>query len=126
MPDKETELTEWLKPEDFEFLKRKSVYNSDLGLHLGALVENSIFKSLHCYLREKGSPNTKEMACALNIDGALREWFNHGKVIYESRRAQMRDVASQANISHMCSELDLTYEDRLQIWRNTYLEQNLG
>jgi hypothetical protein len=126
MPDKETELTEWLKPDDFEFLKRKSVYNSDLGLHLGALVENSIFKSLHCYLREKGSPNTKEMACALNIDGALREWFNHGKVIYEARRTQMRDVANQANISHMCSELDLTYEDRLQIWRNTYLEQNLG
>jgi hypothetical protein len=120
MPNKEDELSEWLPPDQLEFLKRKSSYIPELGRYIGALSEDSIFKSLHCFLREKGSPLTQEQACAVNIDGALREWFNHGRDVYENRRLQMVKVAQLASIDHMCSELNMTFEDRLQNWFDTY------
>ena len=121
MPDKESELTAYLKPDEFEFLKRSSVYHEDLGVHVGALLDKSIFKSLHCYMRPKGCPNTPSEACALNIDSALREWFNHGRDTYESKRILMKDVAARADITHMCTMLDETYDDRVANWHHTYV-----
>jgi Holliday junction resolvase-like predicted endonuclease len=120
MPDKESALTEYLQPNEFEFLKRFSVYHTDLGVDVGALLEKSIFKSLHCYLRPKGCPLTPLEASSQNIDGALREWFNHGKEIYELRRTQMRLVAERCKISHMCIMLDESYEDRVLDWKRKY------
>lgn len=122
MPDKESELTDFLPSEDFEFLKRKSVYHEDLGLHLGALIDKSCFKMLHCYLRNKNSPLTEELACAQNIDTALREWFNHGPELYEERRIQMVEVARRANITHLCTELEHKYVDKVALWREKYTE----
>jgi hypothetical protein len=123
MPDKDSELSAYLEPENFEFLKRFSVYHPQLGLHVGALLDSSIMKSLHCYLRPKNAPLTPKEACAVNIDGALREWFNHGQKVYEMRRVQMREVAAKAGITHMCTMLDETYDDRILNWQETYLEQ---
>lgn len=125
MPDKDSELSEYLKPSDFEFLKRFSVYHSQLGMHVGALVDSSIMKSLHCYLRPKNAPLTPKEACAVNIDGALREWFNHGEEVYEKRRMQMTEVASRAGITHMCTMLDETYQDRVANWHETYIDNTL-
>jgi len=121
MPDKDSELSAYLKPENFEFLKRFSVWHADLGAHVGALLDSSIMKSLHCYLRPKNAPLTPKEACATNIDGALREWFNHGEDVYEMRRKQMREVAAMAGITHMCTMLDETYNDRVLNWRETYI-----
>jgi hypothetical protein len=90
MPDKTSELKSYLDEDEFEFLKRKSVYHPKLGVHVGALLEKSIFKSLHCYMRPKGAPLSPEQACAQNIDNALREWFGHGQEVYEERRLQMK------------------------------------
>jgi hypothetical protein len=120
MPDKESELTEYLDPSEFEFLKRFSVYHPRLGVSTGALLEKSIFKSLHCYMRPKGCPLTPEEACAQNIDTALREWFNHGEEVYEKRRAQMREIAKEAGISHMCTQLHENYSDCVSDWHCKY------
>jgi hypothetical protein len=120
MPDKESELLDFLPMEDFEFLKRKSVYHHCLGRHVGALIDKSCFKMLHCYVRGKDAPLTEDHACALNVDTALREWFNHGKDVFEERREQMKEVASLAGITHLCAELDLTYEDRVSAWKDKY------
>jgi hypothetical protein len=122
MPDKESELTDFLPEEDFEFLKRKSVYCEERGVHLGALVEKSIFKMLHMYMRPKKPVNTKELACALNIDTALREWGNHGRIVYEARRTDMREVARRVGIEHLCTQLDVTYDDVVRNWREQYDE----
>jgi hypothetical protein len=121
MPNKTSEITKFLPLEEFEFLKRSSVYHSDLGAYIGALKDKSIFKSLHCYLRPKGCEHTEEYACAINIDGALREWFNHGPSLYEHRRRQMKDVASKAGITHLCTELDLSYMDRVENWKKQHI-----
>lgn len=120
MPDKESELADFLPPDGFEFLKRKSVYHPELGVHLGALVDKSCFKMLHCFLRGRNPVLTEEHACAQNIDTALREWFNHGRDVYEMRREQMKEVAARAGISHLCSELDVTYDACVLRWKLKY------
>lgn len=124
MPDKESELTDFLPIEEFEFLKRKSVYHERLGHHVGALVEKSCFKMLHCYLRSKDSPLSEELACAVNIDTALSEWFNHGEEVYEYRRSQLKEVAVRSNIRHFCEKLDSSYSDRVETWRQRYIKDD--
>jgi hypothetical protein len=120
MPDKESELLDFLPPEEFEFLKRKSVYHPKLGVYVGALLDKSIYKSLHCFMRDKNSVDSEGSACAQNIDGALREWFNHGEEKYEQQRQMMREVARRSNIDHICTGLDLSYNDRVADWNAKY------
>jgi hypothetical protein len=119
MPDKTSEPTPYMKDEEADFLKRHNRFNPDTGLIHGVLCEDSIFKSLHSVLESKAvSANDQS---AMNIDGALREWFQYGKETYESRRAQMIQVADRAGISHMCGELGVTYEKRLDDFKEKYL-----
>jgi hypothetical protein len=120
MPDKESDLLDFLPAEEFEFLKRDSVWHPALGCHVGALLDKSIYKSLHCFMRGKGCIDTPEYACAQNIDGALREWFNHGEEKYEKQRALMTEVANRAGISHMCTRLNVSYSDAVVEWRERY------
>lgn len=121
MPDKESELLSYLPPEQFEFLKRKSVFHPKLGVHIGALLDKSIYKSLHCFIRDKNCVDTEETACAMNIDTALREWFNHGEEKYEHQRTLMKEVAHRSGISHICSRLSLSYSECAESWVNTYV-----
>jgi len=123
MPDKNSELTAYLPYEQFEFLKRKSVFHPKLNRHIGALVPGSIFKSLHCCLRRKGHPLTGQELSALNVDTALREWFNHGEEIYEQRRKELKEIALKTDIEHMCLGLDLTYDERVIDWEDRYIRK---
>lgn len=120
MPDKTAELQLYLDEGDFEFLKRESVYHHRLGVHVGALSKDSIYKSLHCFLRPKGSPLTPNQAAAQNLDTGLREMFNHGRDDYEHHRILFRQIAEEAGIAHMCTLLDDTYEDRVDAWYMKY------
>jgi hypothetical protein len=123
MPDKNSELKEYLNADQFEFLKRTSVYHPVLQRHLGALADDSIFKSLHNYLRPKGAPLTPSEAVAQNIDTALREWFNHGPEVYEMRRKQMQEIAARHDITHMTTLLDRSYEEGVADWIAKYVDQ---
>jgi hypothetical protein len=120
MPDKESDLLDFLPAEEFEFLKRFSVYHPKMGCHVGALLDKSIYKSLHCFMRDKNSVDTEEMASAQNMDGALREWFNHGEDKYEKQRGLMKEVANRAGITHLCNGLNLSYNDRVCDWNAQY------
>jgi hypothetical protein len=122
MPSKDDDIKEYITFDEFEFLKRMSIYHEKLGMHVGALSESSIFKSLHCYMRGKRPVLTEQQACATNISGAMREWFNHGEEKYELRRQQMIKVAERANIFHMVeADLELSYDDRVLEWRERYI-----
>lgn len=118
MPDKESEPTKYMTDIDADLLKRKNVYNPDTGLIMGALDESSIFKSLHSVLRSKAVSNEEQCMC--NIDGALREWFSHGRDVYEKRRAEMQEVAARAGIAHGCSELSVDYDMALTRYASKY------
>lgn len=120
MPDKESELLDFLPPEEFEFLKRKTVFIPEIGGHVGALVEKSIFKSLHCFMRPKGTVMTEYQAVAQNVDQNLGEWFNHGRDIYEMRREQMKIIANKHGFAHMCQNLDWTFDNRVHDWKEKY------
>jgi hypothetical protein len=120
MPDKESAITEFLPLEDVEFLKRKSVFIPEINAQVGALVEDSIFKSLHCRVKDKSSPLGNDEAAAINIDGALREFFNHGRDVYETRRSQLKNVAEHHKIGHLCPRLALDFDDQVSIWFSNY------
>jgi hypothetical protein len=50
----------------------------------------------------------------------LLEWFNHGEDVYENRREQMKLVAELADLSHLCTRLDETYQQRVEMWKEKY------
>lgn len=120
MPDKGSELKDFLPPDAAEFLKRKNVYHPALKASVGALSEESISKPLHCFFRGKKNDLTEEQACAQNISTALNEWFLHGEKVYEDRRDQMKTVAAKANLTHMVQGLEESYHDRCEQWKHLY------
>ena len=119
MPDKTSTPTQFMHTDDADFLKRKNVVIPELGARVGALDEMSIFKSLHSVLHTKSI--SREDQAAQNIDGALREWFAHGRIIYEKRREQLKIVASECNLVHIARELNVSYDERLAAYQEKYL-----
>jgi hypothetical protein len=119
MPDKESEPTPYMNDLEADFLKRENIFNEDTGLIHGALAEESIFKCLHTVLESKVV--SLEDQSAGNIDGALREWWQHGKEVYELRRKQMKVVAFKCKMSDSCKMLTESYEDRLKHFEIRYL-----
>jgi hypothetical protein len=120
MPDKESVPTKYMLDSEADFLKRRNIWNERLNLWTGALDEMSIFKSLHAVLKSSAVSNAEQSM--MNIDGALREWFYHGRDVYEFRRIQMNEVAKKCNISHGCKGLHLTYEDLEGVFTVKYLK----
>lgn len=74
-------------------------------------------------MRSKNSVDTEESACAQNMDGALREWFNHGEQKFEEQRLLMKQVAGRAGIQHMCTGLETNYTERVAEWFANYRPQ---
>jgi hypothetical protein len=122
MPDKTSEPTPFMHDRDADFLKRKNVYCEEVGLHFGALDEESIFKSLHATLKSKVC--SPEEVAANNIGGALREWFAHGRDVYEHRREQMQEVAKRAGL--IVPEVHVPYEEYMDGWKSKYMETQCG
>lgn len=122
MPDKTSTPTEYMHDRDADFLKTRSVWCPALDTYLGALDEQSIFKSLHCV---GGSSLTNVEQAIANIDGAMREWFNHGEVVYELRRAQMQLVAQDHGLIGWCKELGVTYDQAVQRWIQRYRPEEM-
>lgn len=120
MPDKESKLVPFLPLEEMEFLKRKSMFHEALGVHVGALDENSIFKSLHCLIVEKGDDRLPAERAGEVIDGALREWFNHGPEVYERRREEMSQIVTECNLHAHVRSLGLSYNARVNDWLQKY------
>jgi hypothetical protein len=118
MPDKESEPTVYMNDAEADLLKRANIYSADTGVIMGALDEDSIFKSLHSVLKSKAI--TREQQAMQNIDGSLREWFAYGRDVYEKRREQMTEIARRADIIHGCTVVHESYDDRLQKWKEKY------
>lgn len=127
MPDKDMPLMPYLPPHLFEFLKRESKFIPEIGVHVGALNESSIFKSLHAFIRDKNCEDSEELACAKNIDMAIREFFNHGRDVYETRRHQLTEVANRNSIRHLCTMLEVDFDTMVSDWKSKYeFEPQMG
>lgn len=123
MPDKESTPTPYMKEEDVDFLKRKCAWNEDLGVKVGLLSEDSIYKRLHAHLLSKEL--TMDEHSATNIESSIHDWFYYGRDVYEDRRAKLRKVAEMAEISHLCPGLEVSYDRRVARWRHKYLGEEL-
>lgn len=122
MPDKDSKIRPFLNLDEFEFLKRVSVFNPDMGCYVGALQSSSIFKSLHCYMRPKGCVNTVDEACGINLDNGVRNFLAYGRSVYEERRGQLLKVAQEVGIEHMCRDVHVGYDDAIAKWHENYDE----
>jgi hypothetical protein len=118
MPDKTSTPIPFMHDSAADFLKRKNVYAPKLDRTVAALDESSILKSLHSCLKSKVISDDEHDMQA--IDGALREWFFHGEEVYETRRAQMQEIAEKAGIKHGCSEIHISYDEKIKLWKEKY------
>lgn len=98
--------------ESLVFLQRSSVKLPELGYSVGALNENSILKSLLCVLKPK-SDYRPDLAAVTNCDGALREWVYHGEEIYEDRRARIKEILDEHNLTHLSLVVSKSYHELL-------------
>jgi len=80
------------------------------------LAEESIMKSLHAVVKSKAL-TPKEVACQ-NVDGALREWFFHGREVFDKRLAQMKQIAEIEDLP--CTTLNLDFDERVVRWKEKY------
>ena len=118
MPDKTSEMTEFM--DDIDFLQRSTVYIPEIGCKIGALHDSSIEKSLLCHTYGKKEVLSRdEKACAA-MESAMQEWFNHGREKYEKRRTDMREVMTRAELIEYCPFLELTFDDRVENWKENY------
>jgi hypothetical protein len=123
MPDKESTPTHYMTESDVDFLKRKCVFNEDLGQKVGLLSEESIYKRLHAHLLSKEL--TLAMHSAQNIESSLHDWFYYGRDVFEDRRSKLRQVAQDCEIEHLCPALEVSYDKRVNHWRHKYLGEEL-
>ena len=123
MPDKESTPTHYMTENDVDFLKRKCVFNEDLGQKVGLLSEDSIYKRLHAHLLSKEL--TLPMHSAQNIESSLHDWFYYGRDVFEDRRSKLQQVAQKCEIEHLCPALNVSYDKRVNHWRHKYLGEEL-
>jgi hypothetical protein len=120
MPDKSTTLRPFLTVDESDFLCRKTNYIPEINTRIGALAEDSIFKSLHVHTYGKKETLTREEKVCAAAESAMIEWFNHGRETYERRRAQLKEVMNRAELINYCDFLNETFDDRVEKWIRTY------
>jgi len=111
-PDKSGDHIPYMNMVDVDFLKRKSVFNSSLHRHMGALDKASIYKSLH--VRMRSTEISDEAWAGAVVDGALREFFAHGEQDYEIFRSQMVQVAEDCDFAVHSINLSVSYAEMLE------------
>lgn len=116
LPDKSDDEKAFMLDEEADFLKRNSVYIPEIGTSIGALDEMSIFKSLHSNLKSKTASDTEvAMSC---IDGAMHEWFAHGRDVYNDRRQKMMAVCERVDLP--LPSVRATFDERVVAWKEKY------
>lgn len=116
LPNKSSDIVDFLDNTDADFLKRNSNYIPEIGLRIGAIDEMSIFKSWHANLKSKSQLPT-EVACSC-IESGLHEFFAHGREVYEKRRAQADAICLLAGISVPATKV--MFDERVEFWLSKY------
>jgi hypothetical protein len=93
MADKESESVPYININDVAFLKRKWRYDGDIGAFVCPLDEDSIQKSLMCWL-----PSTTlvpEQQIVFVIQSAVNEYFWYGREKFEEMRTFFMELTQQ-------------------------------
>lgn len=91
MADKSSESRPLIDISETSFLKRSYRYEPELGKHVAPLEESSLVKSLHCVKTSKRDVARETSRQA--IINANREYFLHGKEVFNKRSPQLQQIA---------------------------------
>lgn len=97
MADKETESKPYIHVDDVVFLKRKFVFDGEVGAYMAPLDEDSIFKSLTWWVASKSVCPETQM-CAILIS-AIREYFFYGRERYNEMRSAILQISDNLVLS---------------------------
>jgi hypothetical protein len=105
---------ETVPAEDVDFLKRQSVYHEALGLRVGALNKESIWKMGHM---SSGVGEDEDLAIA-SMQSMLHESFLHGEEFYEYIRSGLQNCAKDCGF--WTRELDIPFTEKSNLWLEKY------
>lgn len=110
LPDK-SEITEpYMKFEDVTYLKRRMVYDEELKVYKAPLEEDSIHKMMMVHIPSKILSRHEQAAECIN--GALREWYFHGKEKFAAMHKVLSDLADKHVLRcHMQGDSLLSWEE---------------
>lgn len=112
MAEKTAAFKKFVTWDEIDFLKRKATFCPFLGISLGALNPQSIFKQLHT-ARSEASCSQEEAACN-SITKALDEFMYHGKKVFERRRDELLEVANAAGLAGWVPGFNRNYHMRVR------------
>lgn len=110
MADKEADSIPYIDFSEISFLKRSFVWSDDVGEYVAPIEEASIAKSLHNYIKRKGSDTLPEKIAADAIKNAQREYFRHGREVYTLRMAQLAKVRDECDLTAYVGDI-LSYDE---------------
>jgi len=56
------------------------------------------------------------------VGNAVREWFLHGREIYDARCTQLSEVCDIANV--YCKDLEVSFDERVEQWKEINFPSN--
>lgn len=117
MADKTSETVPYIDIDDSSFLKRKWVYDPDIGAYVGPLEEESIIRSLMIAVSSKTISAQHQI---LDIIGsAVREYFYYGKVTFHEKKAMFKEIIEENELSAYVQDVTFPSWDDLyeQFWQ---------
>lgn len=113
MADKKSESIPFIPISQVSFLKREFRYDENVGRYVAPLEIDSIAKSLHNYMFNRGSEVTKEEIAGAAVRNALNEFFYHGKQEYTVRAKQLQEITDKHDLHLFVGEIP-SYEMKLE------------
>jgi hypothetical protein len=98
MADKTAESVPYIHISEASFLKRSFRFEPATGMHMPVLEEDSIWKSLT--MGVVSQTLCPEAQSAEVIKGAVREFFYHGRSVFEKRTLQLQKVVELAGLTN--------------------------
>lgn len=125
MADKTSDSIPFMDHDEADFLKRHSWWSNryswkgSTGMWMAKLDEDSIFKSLHANMESAENSRTEvAMQC---IDGAMREFWFHGREVFEQRHEQLKLVLEDANLTDAAPKSFFeNFDSREREWMDKY------
>lgn len=115
--DKEAKSKGLVNIKTISFLKRRFVFNEDLGRYAAPLLEESIFKALTVWTYSKSISKKEQLAAVL--DSMNREYFFFGKEVFEDRHALFLRIATQKEVlEYLPNSKLLDYSDLLSQYQD--------
>nr|ULF99981.1 MAG: hypothetical protein 1 [Marnaviridae sp.] len=125
MAEKEAESVPYIHINDASFLKRRFVFNQEMGAYMAVLDIKSIDKMLTSYLDTGVLAKEAHSICV--IETALREYFFHGREVFESKRSYFQELVKRCNLQLWVRNSTFPTYDELgfEFWKRGTIPRSL-